>query len=861
MLLFPRTSSTILALLITLTFLTVGSAIAELPYLSALTGDPYVPEYGVLTGADTTQTLSLSGSWELSSDSDEWKTVSVPGCWASGEGGVVLRRQFSLSQEWAFNHHRIVFWGVRANAAITLNGRLLKTSEGDWPRIIIDLPEDILRFDRPNDLQVELDDRLSARDSIPLKPKLYDPQAWSGIFADVLLLSVPTVTVEDIGWATVVNDDATRAEWTLDVDLRAHAGVDDDSSSTRALRVFAEVYAPGDSTFRRSEAVEVEINALETESVQLTGSVRDLQLWSISQPRLYTATIVIQEGSKSFSTPIKVGFRNLTWVDGQVVLNGAALEFRGIDYRQESYRAGGAIRVSEIESDLSRIRNQGFNLVRIVGSVPHPATYDICDRLGLLLLPGSGLRGVPIGLISKPAFASRLESMLRREIKSSDHHPSVIGWELVDWAPLTEEFLAQAINIRSRLVSDESEKLFVGFATDVARQLPDGIVGLRHRVPYLFEQRVTAQSESYGTWLVAGLGALASPLMLAEDSLQSEIRQSDALVRQINAVRELPVAGFIIDGYNDRKTALPMLIAGAQQDPGLIRRGLVTEPRDARIAWQRVGDLLGQVRIDVPVVESGTGQFPVEFPIATLVIGGLLLLVLRQNNVFRHNLRRVFAHTHGFFFDIVERRYFQGGQTLFVAIIFAAGQAVLLASLLNHSRFDFGLDYLFTLVFPFPEAKALLVYFAWHPIEAMLSFTAILLLMWFVGAIVLRLLSIPFPGHMKLRHSVALVLWAATCFLPLLPLGLVFYRLLDFAWFEWAQIVMFALFWYWFLSRLSSVVRVGFRVSSRTSWALILMLMLISAGTILFIYRGGFAITDYIRFYSDVILPWIQGLA
>ncbi|GBE29610.1 evolved beta-galactosidase subunit alpha [bacterium BMS3Bbin04] len=576
---------------------------------------------------------------------------------------------------------------------------------------------------------------------------------------------------------------------------------------------------------------------------------------------MYTLNIIISDGEGSFGVPITVGFREIKWESGQVLLNGNALEIRGIDYRQESHGVGAAISTEQIERDLTRIRNQGFNLVRVTGSVPHPATYDICDRLGLMLLPGTGLRGVPIGLMTQPAFRSRLESMLRREILSNDHHPSVLGWEMVDWAPYSPTLLEIAIEVRSTVLAGRDEALFIGFASDVAQDLPDGIVGMRNRIPYLFEERVTPQSVSHGAWLAAGLGALASPLTLDEDSLQSEIRQSDALVRQVNAIRELPLAGFIIDSYNDRRAALPMLIAGAQLETDLIRRGLVTEGREERISWQRVGDLLGQVQIDVPVVESPKVQFPVEFPIATLIIGGILLLMMRQNNVFRHNLRRVFAHTHGFFADIVDRRYFQGGQTMLVAIIFATAQGVLLASLLNHSRFYFGLDYLFTLIIPFYQAKALLVYWAWHPIYAILAFSAIVLVLWIVGAVALRLLSIPFPGQMKLRHSLALIFWAATCFLPLIPLGLVHYRLLDFAWFKWVQISLFGLFWFWFLIRVSSVIRVGFRVSSRTAWILIFIIILVTAGSLVTVYRGGFAITDYIRYYSDVILPWIEGPA
>lgn len=859
--LFPRARrGTLLTLAVAIMLFSPGYAPALEQYRAAGKASVHLPEYGPLSTPEASDTLSLSGTWRMKDGDAKWEEVQVPGCWPAGLGEVSLRRTFTLDPTWIGNHHRIVFRGVRPNATVTLNGRLVEVSEGGWPTLVVDLPDDILRFDRANELLVELNDRLSARESIPLKPKLYDVQRWSGIFADVVLVSGPAITVESVDWSTDISRADGVADWRFSCRIRDHSFLREDTLQSREVRVRLLLAAPGESTpIRAGEEVVVRIAPLESAQLNFSGQLRRPRLWTLDSPRLYTATLVVRDEQRQWRLPLKVGFRSFAWDDGRFSLNGEPIELRGIDLRQELPASGIALTFAELEADLARIRKQGFNLVRVVGAVPHPATASICDRLGLLLLSQTGLHGVPHSLLAGAALANQVESLLRRMRAWSGYHASVIGWGLVDWAEPSPEMVAFASSMRERILRGDNRPLFVGFATADAFALPAGIVGMLQREPYSFEQRTTRHTNADGAWLAGGVGAPATPLALAEDSLQSQIRQSEALARQINAVRELPVAGFVIDGFNDRAAALPMLLAGAQSDPSVIRRGLVTADREERIAWQKAGDLLALPRTDVPVSEPFTGRFPVEYPIATLIVGGLLLLVMRQNNVFRANLRRMFAHTHGFFVDIVDRRYFQSGQTFFVALIIAAGQGILLASLLTHSRFDFGLDYLFTLLVPFPDVKAMLVHWAWHPIRGIVAFSLLMLVALALSALVLRIVSIPFPGRFKLRHSLALVVWSATCFLPLLPIGLVYYRLLDYSWFGWIQLVLFVIFWYWYFSRITGVIRVGYRVSLRTAWLLLVLFVLVGAGTLLTLYRSGFAIMDYVRYATDVILPWTGG--
>jgi hypothetical protein len=117
----------------------------------------------------------------------------------------------------------------------------------------------------------------------------------------------------------------------------------------------------------------------------------------------------------------------------------------------------------------------------------------------------------------------------------------------------------------------------------------------------------------------------------------------------------------------------------------------------------------------------------------------------------------------------------------------------------------------------------------------------------------------PFRGSLSMKQSFSLVAWASTNFLLLIPIGLVHYRFLDFDWFLPVVLILYALFSLWFLFRIVAMVRIGFRITSRSAWAVLILVLFIISGTVAVIYRSGFAIPEYIEYYTHVISPWVRG--
>ncbi|MCB2198198.1 hypothetical protein KQI63_02275 [bacterium] len=826
-------------------------------YIAGDVSQTYTPTTGPFAPSEQTHYIPLSGEWRLSTPrGDESYMVNVPGNWPANNGPANLSTTFKVPDDVLDQHLMLVLWGARRQLSIKINDRLIEAWEADWPTVVVDIPHGLLREGKSNDLLIEVEGKLSARESIPLKPKLFDERTYAGVFSDVAIVASPTISIEGLDWDVRFSNNYSHANWEITADLRNQSPPSADTTAGREFSLYTEWVDPVSGTTGRSETVIVQLGAVEISQVTLTGQIRNPKLWSLDSPVRHRFNLVFEEMGKSWRVPYSLGLRELEWTNDGIKLNGNTIAVRGIDYRRENLEHGISMSPAEIEADLVKMKKLGFNLIRIIGEPPHPATPEICDRLGLLLVPTTGLRGVPEGILTSEAFRDRVSKMILANIERDHLHPSIVAWNVIDWAPATPSVLNVLESLRDSKKQLDSRPLMAGFATNQLPDLPNGVVGLRQRPPYQLFEPLAPTGSPDDPWLIGGLGSFATRTELKADSVRGQVQQADALLHQLKAIRTMPVAGFVIDGYSDRYASLPMMISGAEAPSNKVRRGLLNSSRDQRIAWQKVGEAFGLIRIEAPTLELPRSDFPILFPIATMIIGGILLLTMRQNNVFRHNLQRVFAHTHGFFVDIRDRRYFQSGQTLLVAFIFASSQAVFTASWLHHSKFDFSLDYFITLLFPFSEVKQLLVVWAWQPLHGILAFTAIYFLLLLVLAFLIRIVALPFKGSISMRQSFSLVSWASSSFLILLPLGLVHYRFLDYQWFTSILPFLAGMFWLWFVIRLATIIRIGYRVTIRSSWFILILGVLILAGTALMLYRSGFAIMDYIDYYRTVILPW-----
>ena len=250
-------------------------------------------------------------------------------------------------------------------------------------------------------------------------PLLADRPAGGGIMVTYPELTRERATVRV--QAHVRNGHATPVNARLRFTLRAADGTAAVDGSTEAFAL-----GPGDD---RHIGHELE--------------VRRPRLWSPGAPHLYQLTCeVVAGGRVTDGETIRIGIRRIAIDAEGFGINGDRLFLRGANRHQEHPYIGYALSDAAQYRDARRIKEAGFDYVRL-SHYPHaPAFMDACDELGLVVMnciPGWQYFN------PDPAFVDLQYRNCRDLVRRDRNRPCVILWEVsLNESPMTPEFVARS---------------------------------------------------------------------------------------------------------------------------------------------------------------------------------------------------------------------------------------------------------------------------------------------------------------------------------------------------------------------------------------------------------------------------------
>lgn len=331
------------------------------------------------------------------------------------------RRTFCLAKKQ--HGYRLIFEGVDACFYVYLNRRFVGFSQ---------ISHRMSEFDATDFLT----DGENEIDVIVLKwcagSYLEDQDKWrmSGIFRDVYLLERDMDCVEDYLVETRLCGDHA------DVTFRLMQG------------------KTCDVTFsgERKEAVQGE---------EIRFEVKSPRLWSAEIPNLYE--MKIESGREVIYE--QVGIREITTDHGVLRLNGKAIKLKGVNRHEFSASTGAAVRLSETETDLMRMKRYYVNAIRTSHYPNIPEFYRLCDRLGFYVideadlechgavdLAGASDQNSEHTLAGSADYADAFEQRAACLYERDKNRPCVIMWSLGNESGYGKNFERAAAYIKSASV-------------------------------------------------------------------------------------------------------------------------------------------------------------------------------------------------------------------------------------------------------------------------------------------------------------------------------------------------------------------------------------------------------------------------
>lgn len=359
---------------------------------------------------DLAGVLGLDGTWELTLG-DKTGAVQVPGCWeAQGfphrlDGPAVYRRTVAVPPEWAGRRVQLQFDAVSYHIEVTVNGVPVGEHTGCWAPFALNVTE-ALRCGAENEIVCTVwkpGGRFGLRESL------------AGFLPDVMVMfgglwqSVRLVACDRPAMSALTVHGHPEGG-TVHLTACAHQ-----ADGCQAVVTIAAADGREVASWH---------GALSGDRLDTTLVVPHPALWSLEQPALYRAEVVLERGGEAVARVSRLfGFRTLRAEGQQVLLNGAPVCLRGaLNWGWYPDLICPAPDEAAIRDEFRRVRALGFNMMKLCLYVPPPRYFEIADEEGMLLW-----LELPLWL---PEITPHLLTQAPRQyaeiVAAVHHHPSIV---------------------------------------------------------------------------------------------------------------------------------------------------------------------------------------------------------------------------------------------------------------------------------------------------------------------------------------------------------------------------------------------------------------------------------------------------
>jgi len=352
------------------------------------------------------------------SDTYQWQGT----CW--------YRRHFSVAQRSLGRKLFLKFDGAMNVADVWLNGTHLGQHLGGWLPFGFDISDQVVAGN--NLLAVRLDNRDNpVTGPKPLADLDFNP--YHGIYRGAQLVSKDPLHITDpiladrvaSGGVFITYPHVTAEQATA----RVQVHVQNHGATPRTFRVRARLEDSQQRIAADGLSDPVPLAPGEDRDVTQDLLVQRPALWSPRQPALYRLTTeLLEDDTVVDAESTRAGIRRIEISKDGFRINGERLFLRGTNRHQEYPYVGYALPDAAQYRDARRIKEAGFDYVRL-SHYPHaPAFMDACDELGLVVM--DCIPGWQYFNRADPAFTELQYRNCREMLRRDRNHPCVILWEV-----------------------------------------------------------------------------------------------------------------------------------------------------------------------------------------------------------------------------------------------------------------------------------------------------------------------------------------------------------------------------------------------------------------------------------------------
>ena len=421
--------------------------------------------------SDNPNLISLNGSWKFhwvkkpadrpvdfyksKFDVSTWDDIEVPGNWELQGHGIPVYtnikyifpknppfiphdynpvgsyvKNLEIPRSWKNRDVYISFGAVRSAMYLWVNGQKVGYSEGSKTPAQFNITDYLKRG--KNKIAVEVYRWSDAS-------YMEDQDFWrlSGMDRDVVLYATSQVAIDDIHVISGLTNEYKDGTFELKLDLR-------NTGKKNSKDYSVEIGLMDGSDQLYSDQQTFDITGNDLVNLQFSEQINNVKKWSAESPDLYKLIISLKDQKNRIleSTSLDVGFRSVELKNAQILVNGVAVLFKGVNLHDHDPVTGHYVTEELLLKDLRLMKEFNVNAIRCSHYPKASFFYKMTDRLGFYVIDEANIESHGMGASHqgpfdtsvhpaylpewKAAHMDRVERMYERD----KNYPSIISWSL-----------------------------------------------------------------------------------------------------------------------------------------------------------------------------------------------------------------------------------------------------------------------------------------------------------------------------------------------------------------------------------------------------------------------------------------------
>jgi beta-galactosidase len=339
------------------------------------------------------------------------------------------KRSFEITEDWQGQRVYLHLGAVKSAYYVWLNGNYVGFAQDSKSPSEFDVTE----FAKSGNNQIAIE---VYRWSDGTFLELQDMWRLSGITRDVYLYSTPQTRIQDFHASTELDKSYQHGELELTVNVENYQQQNDWLVSYELL--------DDQQTLVLSGKLPIDA-AKQSQQLSFAGTAKNVSAWNAESPTLYHLKIALEdkEGNIKHVLRQRVGFRTSELKNGNVLINGEPVLFKGVNRHEHDPITGQTISRESMREDMALLKQYNINAVRTAHYPNDPYWYELADEYGMYIVDEANIESHGLGAANQghyydpdkhmvnmhhwqAAYLNRVENMYERD----KNHASVVIWSI-----------------------------------------------------------------------------------------------------------------------------------------------------------------------------------------------------------------------------------------------------------------------------------------------------------------------------------------------------------------------------------------------------------------------------------------------